>query len=333
MSNIREVAKAAGVSIATVSRVYSSPETVSKKSLQKVQEAAEQLQYKPNMLARNFRSNRSYTVVMLVPNLANTFFATVVRGAEDILTQNGYNVILGDTRGLRSRETGYLNLVETSQADGVIQLRPYSASDPLANNKKIIAVNAAGCENTPYPSVRIDNTGAMKDVTNYLLSLGHKKIGVITGPSANPHSIDRLKGYKQALAEAGIEFNENWVAEGEFTMWSGVNAAKHFINLEPTQRPTAVVSMNDEMAFGAIKTFKAAGLKVPQDISITGFDDIEFSRYIEPALTTVAQPAEEIGKAAAQMLLNLLEGKEPSQLDYVLPHEFVVRQSALPHLT
>lgn len=333
MSNIRDVAKAAGVSIATVSRALSAPETVSKKSLKKVHEAIEEVQYKPNMLARNFRRHRAFTIVVLVPNMANTFFATVVRGIEDVMQQHGFGVLLGDTRDQRKREEEYLKLVETRQADGVIQLRPYWGDDSLLPKKDIIAVNAAGCENTPYPCVRIDNAGAAKTATDYLLSLGHKRVGVITGLADNPHTIDRLKGYRKALEQAGVEFNDDWIAEGEFTMLSGLNAAQHFIRIPPEERPTAVLSMNDEMAIGAIKGFREAGINVPKDMSLIGFDDIEVSRYAEPALTTIAQPAEEIGKAAANMLLKLLDGNEVRNPDYVLPYEFVVRSSSVPRIS
>lgn len=332
MSNIRDVAKAAGVSIATVSRALSAPDTVSKKSLKKVHDAIDEVQYKPNMLARNFRRHRAFTIVVLVPNMANTFFATVVRGIEDVMQQHGFGVLLGDTRDQRKREEEYLKLVETRQADGVIQLSPYRGDNSLLPQKDMIAVNAAGCENTPYPCVRIDNAGAAKTATDYLLSLGHKRIGAITGLADNPHTVDRLKGYRQALESSGVTFNEEWIAEGEFTMLSGLNAAQHFIRMPAEQRPTAILSMNDEMAIGAIKGFRNAGINIPEDISIIGFDDIEVSRYAEPALTTIAQPAEEIGKAAANMLLKLLDGHEVRHPDYVLPHEFVVRSSSIPLL-
>lgn len=331
MANIRDVAKVAGVSIATVSRALSNPETVSKASLKKVHEAMEQVNYKPNMLARNFRRHRAYSIVVMVPNLANTFFATVVRGIEDIAQQHGYSVLLGDTRDQISREEEYLKLVETRQADGVIQLRPHWEGDSTLPKEDIIAVNACGCENTPYPCVRIDNAEASRTATEYLLSLGHKRIGVIMGLSENPHTIDRLKGYKQALKKAGIPFEDDLLAEGEFTMWSGLNAAQHFIRMPEEERPTAILSMNDEMAIGAIKAFKNVGIKIPEEISITGFDDIEVSRFAEPALTTINQPAEEIGRSAANMLLRLIEGKEVRHKDYILPYEFVVRSSSQPY--
>ncbi|MCM2678701.1 LacI family DNA-binding transcriptional regulator [Echinimonas agarilytica] len=330
MSNIRDVAKVAGVSIATVSRALSAPETVSKASLKKVHDAIEQVQYKPNMLARNFRRHRAFNIVVLVPNMANTFFATVVRGIEDVAQQHGYGVLLGDTRDVLQREEEYLKLVETSQADGVIQLRPHWEGNSILPRDNIVAVSACGCENTPYPCVRIDNAEASKTATEYLISLGHKRIGVITGLADNPHTIDRLKGYRDAISEAGIEYNDMMIAEGEFTMWSGLNAARHFIRMPADERPTAILSMNDEMAIGAIKAFRANKIDVPNDVSIIGFDDIEVSRYTEPALTTIAQPAEQIGKAAANMLLKLIEGKEVRQTDYVLPFEFVVRASSTP---
>lgn len=331
MANIRDVAKVAGVSIATVSRALSNPETVSKASLKKVHVAMEQVKYKPNMLARNFRRHRAYSIVVMVPNLANTFFATVVRGIEDVAQQQGYSVLLADTRDMLSREEEYLKLVETRQADGVIQLSPHREGGSALPKEDIIAVNACGCENTPYPCIRVDNAEASKTATEYLISLGHKRIGVITGLADNPHSIDRLKGYKQALDKAGIAFLDEWRAEGAFTMWSGLNAAQHFIRMDKEQRPSAILCQNDEMAIGAIKAFKNAGIKVPEEISITGFDDIEVSRFSDPSLTTINQPAEEIGRSAANMLLRLIEGKEVRHQDYILPYEFVVRSSSQPY--
>ena len=325
MSTIRDVSKEAGLSIATVSRALSAPEKVSKDSLKKVHAAIDKLQYRPNMLSQKFRNKTANCIVVLVPDIANLFFTTVIRGVESVAQKRGFSVLLGDTRDSSTREQEFINLVETRQADGIIQLRPYNVDDSALPKPLVHAVNASGCENTPYPVVRIDNVGAAKDVVNYLISIGHKRIGVISGLSKNPHTIDRMKGYKQALLNANVEFDPTLVVEGDFTLWSGLNASEHFTRMH--ELPTAIFCMNDEMAIGAMKGFKNKGVRIPEDVSITGFDDLEVSRYCDPSLTTVSQPAEKIGEKSAELLFQLIDEQSPTQTEFVLPIEFIIRQS------
>lgn len=328
MSNIRDVARLAGVSVATVSRALSNPEKVSPESLDKVHKAISEVGYRPNMLARNFRSARAYAVVVLVPDIANPFYSLFIRALEDRAHQKGYAVLLGDTRGTPERELEYIRRVETRLADGIVQLRPSSEKSQNNIPADVPCVNACGCEYTTGPAIRIDNRGAAKSMVNYLISLGHRRIGVISGLKDNPHAIDRLEGYKEALAEAGIPFEKDLIAEGDFTMWSGLNAAFQFCNMK--NRPTAIFSMNDEMAIGAMQTLKNQGFKIPEDISVTGFDDIAYAKYSDPSLTTISQPAEEMGKMAMDMLLKVIEGEPLSQRECVLPTEFIIRKSTGP---
>lgn len=328
MSNIRDVARLAGVSVATVSRALSNPEKVSPESLAKVHKAIAEVGYRPNMLARNFRSARAYAVVVLVPDIANPFYSLFIRALEDRAHQKGYAVLLGDTRGTPEREIEYIRRVETRLADGIVQLRPSSEKSQNNIPPDVPCVNACGCEYTTGPAIRIDNRGAAKSMVNYLISLGHKRIGVISGLKDNPHAIDRLQGYKEALAEAGIPFEKELIAEGDFTMWSGLNAAFQFCNMK--NRPTAIFSMNDEMAIGAMQTLKNQGIKIPEDMSVTGFDDIAYAKYSDPSLTTISQPAEEMGKMAMDMLLKVIEGEPLSQRECVLPTEFIIRKSTGP---
>ncbi len=326
MSNIRDVAKAAGVSVATVSRALSSPEKVSESALQKVHEAIRDIGYRPNLLARSFRSARSYSIVVLVPDITNPFFAQVIQAIEDRAQKAGYAVLLGDTRELSKREQEYVSRVETRLADGVIQLRPHSMS---MNELNIPWVNACGCESTSGPSVRIDNIGSAQKITDHLIELGHRRIAVIAGLKDNPHSIERLAGYKASLHNAGIRFDPDLVVDGDFTLWSGQQLTHALIKREP--RPTAVFCMSDQMAIGAIQAIKAAGLGVPDDLSIAGFDDIQFARYWEPQITTIAQPAEQLGIQSVELLLRIIEGGEDlSQVEIVLPTEFVARDSTAP---
>mgnify|MGYP000070345538 CR=1 FL=1 len=325
MSNIRKVSQVAGVSIATVSRALRHPEKVSEEALAKVNAAIEKVKYRPNMMARNFRATRAYSIVVLVPNISNLFFATVIRGIEDAAQQKGYSVLLGDTRDSAAREREYTNLVETRQADGILQLRPYIPGKTLEPEAGLPMVSTCGCENTPYPSVRIDNAGAAGEIVQYLIGQGHRRIGVLAGLEDNPHSRDRLRGYRESLQKAGIPFDPNLLVNGDFTMGSGLTAASHFARMK--NRPSAIFSMNDEMAIGCIQGLKSAGILVPEDIAITGFDDIEFARYCDPPLTTIAQPAEDLGRAGLNTLLELIEGQELQQTETVLPYEFVVRKS------
>lgn len=324
MATIRDVSREAGLSIATVSRALSHPEMVSKVSLEKVKKAIEKLQYRPNLSSQKFRNQRTYTIVVLVPNIANLFFTEVISGIEDAAAKHGYHVLLGDTRGNQQRENDFIALVESKQADGIIQLQPYQhgISDSFAGLK---AVNVAGCAGTPYSSVRINNTEAAEKAVNYLISQRHERIGVITGLKNNPHTIERLAGYHNALQAAELSVETSWQIEGDFTLLSGWQAAQTLMQLE--ERPTALFCMNDEMAIGAIKAFKENNVSVPDEFSVTGFDDLSFASYCAPALTTIRQPAMNMGLKAAEVLFQMIEGQVEQQSEYLLPFELVVRDS------
>lgn len=328
MATIRDVAREAGLSIGTISKALSSPDKVSKKNLEKVHAAIEKLNYKPNMLSQKFRSKTSKTIVVLVPDIANVFFAKVISGIEKIAQDEGFSVLLGDTRDSIAREREFVRMVETKLADGIINLRPHDPKEFVLPQEGVLTVAASGCENTPYDSVRIDNASASKKVINHLIGLGHRRIGVISGLKDNPHSVDRLKGYKQALVANDIEFDAKIVIEGDFNYWSGLNASQQFINM--SNMPSAIFCMNDEMAIAAMKGFLDHGLKIPKDISVTGFDDMDVSRYVQPTLTTVSQPAEKIGIKAAQILLDKIKGETTDLQEFVLPYEFVIRESTAP---
>ena len=324
MSNIRKVAHAAGVSVATVSRALSSPEKVSEKNLKRVKEAIEKLKYRPNMLARNFRSTRAYSLLVLTPDITNQLFAQVIRAIEDRAQHRDYGVLLGDTGSSKTREQDYVKMVETRLADGLIQLRPDSLITPEEYDH-VACVNACGSEETSKPTVRIDNVSAFKTVVDYLISIGHRRIGVITGLKENAHTKDRFEGYLQGLKQANIEYDETLLAEGDFTMWSGINAASYFCSLK--KRPTAICCMSDEMAFGVMQTLKANGIRVPEDISVSGFDDIPYAKHLDPALTTISQPWEEMGKVAVDTLLHIVEEETLTQSEFILPYEFIIRKS------
>jgi LacI family repressor for deo operon, udp, cdd, tsx, nupC, and nupG len=329
-TSIRQVARQAGVSIATVSRALTTPDKVSDKTLKKVLAQVERSRYKPNLLARNFRSKRAYAVVVLVPNIANPFFAEIIRGIEQVAQQHGYAVLLGDTEGREDREAYYVGLVETRQADGLIQLHPRLPKVAQgAGGLEIPLVNACEyIEDAPCPRVGIDNVAAAREMTTYLIGLGHRRIGAILGPNTSPLTTDRLRGYKLALKTAKISADDALIAQGDFTMSSGRAAIAELFKIK--EPPTAVFCFNDEMALGAIRWLKSTGRSVPQDVSVVGFDDIEFASFCDPPLTTIEQPTREIGNKAMSVLFEMLSGGKPEPALYALPTKLIVRDSAAP---
>ena len=323
MASIKDVARLAGVSVATVSRAIAIPEKVSEKTLKKVNEAVALSGYRPNLLARNFRSSRSFCIVVMVPDIANPFFSQVIKAIEDRARQRGYAVLLGDTRDLDSREQEYVDRVETRLADGLIQLRPNAVH---IEGNPVPMVYACGCANVPNSSVRIDNTLAAQKAVDYLASLGHSRIGCLTGLRENPHSLERLAGYKHALESAGLEYDEQYVIEGDFTLGSGQDAAKQI--MRRPKPPTAIFCMSDQMAMGAIQALQAQGIKIPQQVSVVGFDNIPYAEFWHPSITTVSQPAEEIGKRSVDMLVAMIEGEEFTLESKILPTQLIVRDSS-----
>ncbi|MCP2073318.1 UNVERIFIED_ORG: LacI family repressor for deo operon, udp, cdd, tsx, nupC, and nupG [Pseudomonas lini] len=327
MSNIREVARLAGVSVATVSRTLKSPERVLPQTRDKVNAAVEQAGYRPNLMAVQFRSRRTGNLVILVPAIANTFFARVISGAQQAAQAAGYRLLLCDTQGREEIEEEFAALVYAHQADGVIQLR---ASDPFESlppgTEPLPLVNA--CEvvkNAPYPTISLDNRAAAQAMTDHLIGLGHRRIGIIKGPRSSPLTLDRVAGYQDALRQAGIAADPSLICHGDFTLKAGYDGAGTMLEL--ADRPSALFCENDEMAIGALTRIKQMGLRVPEDISLVGFDDIPFAAYCDPPLTTISQPAEIFGQKAVEMLIALIEKKPIAERHVLLPFELTVRGS------
>ena len=327
MSNIREVARLAGVSVATVSRTLRSPERVLPDTRDKVNAAVEQAGYRPNLMAVQFRSRRTGNLVILVPTIANSFFAKVISGAQQAAQLAGYRLLLCDTQGREAIGREFAELVYAHQADGVIQLRaydPFAAPFPGAALPPI--VNA--CEvihNGRHPSISLDNRAAAKAMTEHLIELGHRRIGLIKGPKSSPLTRDRVAGYQDALNQAGLEADPALVCHGDFSLKAGDDGAAAMLALP--DRPTALFCENDEMAIGALKRIRQSGLRVPEDISLVGFDDIPFAAYCDPPLTTISQPAEAFGQRAVEMLIALIEKKPLAERHVVLPFELTLRES------
>lgn len=326
---MKEIARLAGTSTATVSRALSDPHLVSPQTLDRVMDAVRRAGYTPNLLARNLRRMESRAVVVIVPDIANPFFPEIVRGIEEVAHRSGYCVLLGDTQGQPHRERAYASMVLERRADGLVILSgrvPEPLPEYLALRPDSVPIVMA-CEyvdDSDLPTVIIDNRRAAQTATEHLLALGHREIGFIAGPAGNVLTRDRLEGYRQALGAAGLAAAEQ-VAAGDFSIISGIRAAQDLLARSP--RPTALVCSNDEMALGAIQLAKRSGLRVPHHLSVVGFDDIRFAAVSDPPLTTISQPREDIGRHAMDMLLGLLEKRPPEPRHLVLTADLTQRTS------
>ena len=330
MSNIRAVAELAGVSVATVSRALQQPDLVSAKTRTKVLAAVEAVGYKPNLMAVKFRSGKTHNLVVLVPTVANVFFARVISGMQQAAAEKGYSLLLANTQGDQEIEASYAKMVQTSQADGLIQLRAHNPFGELPDDDSMLPmVNA--CEvldQQRFPTVMLDNRAAARRMTEHLIELGHRRIAMVKGPQRSPLTRDRLAGYQDALTAAGIAFDEQLLSPGNFSLQSGHKAAATLLALP--QPPTAIFCENDEMAIGVVQCIKQSGLRIPQDISVAGFDDISFAAYCDPPLSTIAQPAEEFGSTAVNLLVDILQGRLTKAPKVILPFELVLRASTGP---
>lgn len=331
VADIRDIAKLAGVSVATVSRAFARPDVVKEVTKAKVHAAADRLGYKPNSLASGFRRQKTENIVVVVPYIQNPFFSGVVQGIENVAHRSGYKVLLGESQDQQIRLDNYAAMLEHKQADGLILL---GAHLPTVVRERLSAARpkpvplVMACEYFAAlnaPNVRIDNVAAAALATDHLVGLGHRLIATITGPMDNPLSKDRLKGFKQRMKEARLEPLPELIAPGDFSAHSGYMAAKSLLTAR--RKPTAIFCANDEMAIGAINAAAEDGWRVPADISIVGFDDIRFSEHCNPPLTTIRQPVIQIGETAMQLMLELFSGNRGARRTVILPHSLVIRAS------
>lgn len=330
MIGIKEIAKEAKVSPATVSRVLRNPELVAESTRIAVLETVKKFGYTPNNLGVSLRKSKTYNLIAVIPDVISCFNYPVIRGIESIALQHGYNLLLGDTQELESRERSFAAMVRSRQADGILLFcsrLPFDVNPdvpladqlpPLVNASEEIALDG-------IPKVNIDNAAAAEDAVNYLLSLGHKRIAAIAGNMTSPSTLSRLAGYKRALAKAGIAFEEELVAVADYSQQKAEVATRKLASL--ANKPTAIFTFSDEMGMSCITTLLNLGFKIPQDISVMGFDNISYSQYCYPALTTIAQPMTEIGIACMELLLPQLNGEKMTAVKRTLPHKLIVRDS------
>jgi LacI family repressor for deo operon, udp, cdd, tsx, nupC, and nupG len=307
---IAEVAKLAGVSTATISRALTSPEKLRPHTLARVTEAIRRTGYTPNLAARTLRARRTMLVLVVVPDIANPFFSDVLRGIDEGLSQHGYGLLIGNLGNSRAKEPQLANIALAGQVDGLLLLNghiPQGGRRMLSPGDIPMAAICEAIPDADIPQVEVQNREAVSAAVTYLAALGHRRIAYLAGPPENILEHERRCGFCEGLAKAGIPDCDALFYPGDFTFRSGVAAAAQF--LSDRDRSTALFSANDEMAIGFVKHVRSAGLTVPDDISVVGFDGIEFAEFVEPTLTTFYQPRRELGYYGASLLVSAMRGE------------------------
>lgn len=333
MATMKDVAERAGVSITTVSHVVNGTRFVSEKVRERVMEVMEELGYQPNVLARGLRRGESSTIGLIVPDVTNPYFAEVARSVEDACAERGYGVILCNSDGRPERQRQAVEVLASNRVGGLILVnvgmteREAAMFEGLAIPMVMLDREIPGIVTD---SIQIDNARGGRQATEFLLSLGHRKIACLAGPSEVSPSGDRVDGFREALQDAGIEPDPELIFTGDFTPEGGHVCARHLMDMG-ADMPTALFACNDLMAFGAITAFSEKGIRVPEDISIMGFDDIRLASYFNPTLSTVAQPRHEMGQRAVRILLERMQKTCQAPGRHVLlDTELQVRMSTAP---
>jgi LacI family transcriptional regulator len=332
MSTLGDVAKRAGVSMMTVSRVINNSGYISQETRQRVEQAIADLGYVPNALARSLRFKQTKTLALILTDITNPFFTTVARGVEDAASEQGFSVMFCNTDESQADEAEYLSVIVQKQVDGVLLVPAASAPDSarfLRERNVPFVVLDRRIRGDEVDNVRGDSEQGAYDLTRHLLSLGHRRIGILSGPAVVTTAADRVAGYRRAMAEAGAPVDADMIFEGAYSLDSGYALAEQMLTLNP--RLTALVAANNFIAIGALRAVRAAGLRVPQDISLVAFDDLPASIVIDPFFTVVSQPAYEMGQKATALLLERLAGSGPAGTqEIVLPTQLIVRESSGP---
>jgi len=329
MTTIREVAKKAGVSSTSVSHVLNNTRFVSEDVRERVNAAMRELNYRPNALARSLRRGETHTLGLILPDSANPFFAEIGHAIEAAAFALGYSVILCNTENDENKEHVYTEVLENKQLDGIIFVgageNREAISEIVKNGFPLVVVDR-DMGSLELDTVTTENYQGGLLATQHLLSLGHQVIGCITGPSNITPSAERVTGYRAALQQAGHSVDESLLARGDFHAPSGYSAAMQL--LQQTPRPTAIFVCNDMMAIGAMRAAAQLGLRVPENIAIVGFDDIQLASYTTPSLTTIAQPKQEIGQLAVKLLFERMSDPSLPPRHNILSTQLIIRESS-----
>lgn len=328
-ATIKDIARMANVSITTVSRALNKEGGVSEKTREKILQIAKELNYRPNRLARSLVTKRTNTIGIILPDITNPFFPEIVRAVEDTANKFGYNLIICNTDDNSEKESLYLQVLKEKCVDGIIftsSINPSSKNIKQLLEYKIPFVLVDRYIDIDHPAgIYTDGTLGMYEAVKYLISMGHERIAFISGPKESKSAFQRYMGYINALKEANIPVRESLIKEGNYKISGGEKVVMELLSSK--EDFTAVACANDLMAVGAIEVLTQSNIKVPEEISITGFDNISLSKVVSPKLTTVEQPSYEMGEKATKMLLKLIEGKSLRKTEISLKPKLIIRNS------
>ncbi|ARK31746.1 catabolite control protein A [Halalkalibacter krulwichiae] len=328
-TTIYDVAREAGVSMATVSRVVNGNPNVKPATRKKVLDAIERLGYRPNAVARGLASKKTTTVGVIIPDISSIFFAELARGIEDIATMYKYNIILCNSDQNQDKEIHLINTLLEKQVDGIVFMGGQITEEHVEQFKRSpvpIVLAATLDTNNEIPSVNIDYKQAVYDAITHLIEKGHSRIGMLSGTLDDPvNGYLKFLGYREALDNAGITFNEDLIAIGDYTYDSGIEAMNTFLELD--EKPTAIFASTDEMALGVIHGAQDEGYSIPNDFEVVGFDNTRLATMVRPTLSTVVQPMYDIGAVSMRLLTKLMNKEEVTDHIVVLPHRIEFRQS------
>jgi len=320
------------VSLGTVSHVMNNTAKVREKLRQRVLEAIHGLGYQPSQLARGLRRNQTNMLVMIIPDVTNPFFPAVVRGVEDVAYKSSFRLVLCNTDNDARKEISYLTEMRSYRPAGWLLIP--AVDSQIATHFRSPGAGAPVVCLDRQPQgwngdlVLVANEGGAHSATRHLLRMGHRQLAVITGPLHLGNAVERLQGFKRALAEAKVSIEPDYIQEAGFERNSGYQAARRLLRMLP--RPTAIFACNDLMALGVLLAARELGLHCPEDLSIVGFDNLDFAEFTAPALTTVNQPGYQLGTTAARLLLGRIAGSSQPRQQVVLPTELKIRNSAAP---
>ncbi len=325
---IVDVAKEAGVSYSTVSRVVNNKTYVKAETRARVMRAMTRLGYQANLQARSLAGGHSNVIGLLVTDLTTQYMGEIVRGIDEVLTAHQYELMLYTTHRKKAKESAYVNMMARGLADGLLIVLPREPEAYLRSlrqrNFPYVLIDQFGIDETDL-SITAANRDGGYEATSHLIALGHRRIGLITGWMDMISAVHRLEGYRAALADHQIAYDESLVFQGDFTQESGFRGANALLDLPDP--PTAIFGLNDMTAVGVMDAVRDRGMRVATDISIVGFDDIPMAALLNPPLTTIRQPLQDMGRIATTLLLDRIREPEQEKSSVVLPTELVVRGS------
>ena len=324
---INDVAKQSGVSTATVSRIINGQSGYTEETREKVLEIIQEMGYKPNAIARGLVNKRTNTIGVLLPSLSSRLSSALLKGIENSAHQLDYSVIICDTESDGKRTIEYLDVLSEKQIDGIIITSEWLKDlyeEAIVKMKIPVVLVLTASSHLQIPYIKVDDYQASYQATEYLIGKGHKEIGMISGSKTDKLAgLPRIEGYKQALTDNSLTISENRIAYGDFAYRSGMRCMEELMKKAP--EITAVFAASDEMAVGALSCAYKKGVKVPDDLSIIGYDDTQDAEMAIPPLTTIHQPIYEMGKKAVEMLLNTKGTVE----SVIMPHHIVERDSVI----